>query len=117
MPRRRTQKIGGLGCPCCHPKKEKVEVKPTMSRPALEEFEKAMELELQANDHKTGWINESFAFLEDRLDANVVDLHKVLDRGDTDAVKRQCCDVANFAMMIFDKISKEETEDGESAAP
>ena len=86
-------------------------------RESLMVFVSAMEQELQDNDHKPGWVDEEYVFLEDRLDKQVEELHEVVDCCNATLVKKQCCDVANFAMMIFDKISKEEDEDGQPNPP
>lgn len=70
-------------------------------RKALAEFTTHMELRLRENDHKgkTGWRGWSKKALLNQLLLEVMEL---IEAKDDDSIRLECCDVANFAMMIFD---------------
>ena len=87
------------------------------TRPSVIRFAKAMAAELKSEYPESGWLKESYAFLESRLDSNVRELHAVLNCGNGIYAKKQCIDAANFAMMIFDKIvAGEQTKKAEEDA-
>ena len=80
-------------------------------------FAQSMELVLRRNDDKGGWDGESIDYLIERLEEEVAELKSVAKVADmlsdvdlkretrTDILFRvlfECCDVANFAMMISD---------------
>ncbi len=75
------------------------------ARPALNTFGWQMELKLRANDYKgeTGWRDLTKKELLIRLLGEVIELAGAKD---DDHCKRECCDVANYAMMIFDNIEE-----------
>ncbi len=97
-------------------------------RSSLRKFAENMEKTLQENDHKEGWSNCSLNNLYHMLENELKELRSELEQadvfspsshpqggftitGDIDAdeeiianIKKECCDVANFAMMIFDKM-------------
>jgi LPS O-antigen subunit length determinant protein (WzzB/FepE family) len=78
------------------------------TRPSVIRFAEAMAAELKANDDKSAWLKESYLSLKNRLDSNVKELHAALDCANGAIVRKQCIDVANFAMVIFDKILAED---------
>jgi hypothetical protein len=82
-------------------------------RNAVLQFSKVMELKLQDNDHKgvDGWLNETETYLFDRLDdetkelAEAVTLHNDNpSKRKAKAVMEEAVDVANFAMMVYDRV-------------
>jgi len=105
-------------------------------RDEVKKFAQAMEIILRRNDDKEGWSGESLDYLIESLKDEVKELEDAargyellsnqnLTEG-TEAeillyVQRECCDVANFAMMISDNLkcpipdegAYEEDEEGE----
>jgi hypothetical protein len=84
-------------------------------RPEVKNFAETMEAVLRTKDHlfPKGWQEDSLFELLRSADNKILDLDKVLEgylRGDDekDDVIKLCVDVANFVMMIADKVSKEE---------
>lgn len=82
-------------------------------RKALNNFSLQMEQVLRKNDHKGGWSECSRSYLFNSLIAEVFELFKVLKPDehhtifgdsdiDPDKIVEECCDIANFAMMIAD---------------
>ncbi|MGG4499039.1 hypothetical protein [Brevibacillus reuszeri] len=70
-------------------------------------FAGQMEAKLQENDHKGGWDNCDMDFLLSRLQGEVDELTAACVYGiDPTQVIREGADVANFAMMISDKVRK-----------
>ncbi|MGW8178650.1 MAG: ParB/Srx family N-terminal domain-containing protein, partial [bacterium] len=69
----------------------------------LSRFAKAMELKLRDNDHKgrRGWRGFSKKEFTRRIMEEVVELAKA---DNPYSAMLECCDIANFAMMIFDNI-------------
>ena len=65
-------------------------------------FAERMEEVLRGNDHRSGWGNVEVLDLFWMLQDEVRELEAALWYGKGDVVK-ECCDVANFAMMIADK--------------
>jgi hypothetical protein len=78
-----------------------------MLREPLQNFVKAMEAKLKKNDHKGGW-EDCFVdgYLFQRLQDEMEELEKALERNDGPALMDECVDVANFAMMIYDILAK-----------
>lgn len=77
-------------------------------RPEIQKFAEAMENKLRKHDEErgeTGWRGEGFAYLLDRLEDEVDELKNI--ETDIDE-KEECVDIANFAMMIFDRHSDEQ---------
>lgn len=72
-------------------------------RPPLARFARCMEMKLRDNDHKgkRGWRGYSKKEFTSRIFDEVVELAKA---GDPYSAMLECCDIANFAMMIFDNI-------------
>lgn len=81
-------------------------------RLSLAKFANKMEDKLKKNDGKSGWDNENIYYLKHRLEEEMIELHialKNLMKNPNDvmlkqAVDDECQDVANFAMMISDKL-------------
>lgn len=66
-------------------------------------FAAAMELRLQANDHKPGWKHDTAEALLNRVDDELLELHMAVaaNPGKT-TVLLEAADVANFLMMVVD---------------
>ena len=73
-------------------------------------FAKAMERTLQKNDHKGGWETCTQGYLRRRMKDEVRELDRAFKKKDVGSVKQECTDIANFAMMIFDTICKDDFE-------
>lgn len=73
-------------------------------RNEVAEFAMAMELKLRKNDHKTGWRDQPIEAHIKLLRIEMMELDVALDHlGDEEAM-RECVDIANFAMIIRDKL-------------
>lgn len=74
-------------------------------RKALSRFAHHMKLRLRENDYKgrEGWRGWSRRTLTTKLMEEVIELSAAKD---DDSRMQECCDIANFAMMIFDNIDK-----------
>lgn len=85
-------------------------------RPEVAEFAVAMELKLRKNDHKTGWRDQPIEAHIKLLRIEMMELDVALDYlGDEEAM-RECVDIANFAMIIRDKL-KQRMEAKRAAKP
>ena len=74
-----------------------------MPREAIVKFTEAMENKLKQNDHKRHWSQCGMTYLLNRLKEEVEELVEAVELCEpSDEVKKECADVANFAMMIFD---------------
>ncbi len=78
-------------------------------RQALQHFAEKMEIELIANDHKSGWLDNDENFLLDELDRHRKKLFTEMEKDgfgigafDDMEVQKRCVNIANFAMMISD---------------
>jgi len=87
-------------------------------RESVDKFAELMENRLRENDHKGGWSNENTDWLFKRLLDESDELKKAMDEYDVYQmaytprpgelqdrrrnVRKECADVANFAMMIAD---------------
>lgn len=70
------------------------------------EFAVAMEAKLRKNDHKTGWKDQPIEAHIKLLRIEMMELDVALDHlGDEEAM-RECVDIANFAMIIRDKLKQ-----------
>jgi NTP pyrophosphatase (non-canonical NTP hydrolase) len=89
-------------------------------RPSLQRFAELMEKTLRENDHKGGWENMSTSSIMRRIDeelgelkdARIIMEHAAFTRSTTFAarcrqVAKEAADVANFAMMLADNVTKE----------
>lgn len=87
------------------------------TRRRVTRFARAMESVLRMHDHREGWwqkdytAEEWFARLSEERDELLLALDKATSRWPHDrdyaatlAAMKECCDVANFAMMCFDKL-------------
>lgn len=72
-------------------------------RPVVRAFARAMEQELKANDHKGGWHDCDPAWLLGRLREETDELAGAVAAGGPD-VLAEAADVANYAMMIADRM-------------
>jgi hypothetical protein len=98
--------------------------KKTRPREEVVKFAQFMELKLRENDHKGGWKDCGFHWLLDRLNQERIELEHAFDKIrsdcgmlpgstienntvkiDPEKCMKECADVANFAMMIFDLLS------------
>jgi hypothetical protein len=82
-------------------------------RPQVEWFAAQMEQTLRQNDHKGGWEESPLWYLLERLKEETIELEVALERvelSDTQTSMehaiRESTDIANFAMMIADKLRK-----------
>lgn len=83
-------------------------------RPAVRDFAEAMEMKLRTHDKdrgSDGWLEDCAHVLCDRLDDEARELRKALgvttmsvDADHPKAAKKEAVDVANFAMMVWDRI-------------
>jgi NTP pyrophosphatase (non-canonical NTP hydrolase) len=81
------------------------------ARESINTFAVAMETKLRIKDDDlgtNGWLHDetSIEFLVDRLKEEVEELLEVFNDCKPNSMKEECIDVANFAMMIYDRISK-----------
>jgi len=74
-------------------------------RPVLASFVQAMETKLKLNDHKGGWDKLPIDVLFMRASENLHTLSHTLQFGNHDEAIAHCADVANYVMMIFDKVT------------
>lgn len=75
-------------------------------RDELKNFAENMEVVLKANDHKNNWNKCTLQYLTMRLTEEREELAEALRANDKEGIKHECCDIANFCMMIFDIVSK-----------
>jgi hypothetical protein len=80
-------------------------------RPLVRYFAEHMEENLRRNDFKGGWEDDEPAALVERLHEETAELELQLGRHTINPcsklVLREAADVANFAMMIADRVSNE----------
>ena len=89
-------------------------------RQAVINFAEAMECKLKTKDTehgKTGWLDTScnINHLLERLIEEVDEAKDALNDCNSEALSKECVDIANFAMMISDRIrycSIKENKDG-----
>ncbi|PEP86132.1 hypothetical protein [Bacillus pseudomycoides] len=78
-------------------------------------FAEQMESKLQENDHKGGWKQCGKYWLFERMQEEMTELLQELslfsnDAENEDRVIKECADIANFAMMIADKVREQSKE-------
>lgn len=73
-------------------------------REELADFALAMEAKLSANDHKAHWRAVDISYLFHRLHQELNELETAHEQMIAADVRAEAVDVANFAMMIFDRI-------------
>lgn len=73
---------------------------------AIEGFSNAMKEVMMQNTWKKCWWKESFNGLKNGLNKETWELRVEISKGNTtkEKVVKECVDVANFCMMIADKI-------------
>ena len=76
----------------------------TVVRDAVAEFAVAMELKLRKNDHKTGWHDQPIEAHIKLLRIEMQELDVALEFLGDEAAAKECVDVANFALIIRDKL-------------
>lgn len=74
-------------------------------RPQVRQFALQMERKLRQNDHKPGWENDSFDELFARMLEEAGEVLIARITGDDPA--GEIADVANFAMMIWDNLTRQ----------
>ena len=74
------------------------------------QFALAMEEKLKKNDWKGGWSNESYTFLTSRLQDEANELFAAIHAGKINGTMEEAVDVANFAMMIYDNVSRTKSD-------
>ncbi len=73
-------------------------------RPILEKFARHMEKKLRENDYKGGWQSSTIRSLIDRIRDETIELsNAAMATANLEDIQGEAIDVANFAMMIFDK--------------
>jgi NTP pyrophosphatase (non-canonical NTP hydrolase) len=82
-------------------------------RPEVVWFADAMEQELRANDHKRHWLNLGMQTLSMRLTQEREELRDAVADGSAAETLKEAADVANFAMMIADKMRRSVPSYGE----
>lgn len=83
-----------------------------MIRSEVKWFAEQMESKLQENDHKGGWQQCGKYWLFERMQEEMTELLQELSLFSNDAknenrIIRECADIANFAMMIADKVREQ----------
>jgi len=74
-------------------------------RPEVILFARAMERELRANDHKSGWKDEDVVHLLSRISDETRELKRVIGEGRSlNTILSEAADVANFCMMVTDVV-------------
>lgn len=73
-------------------------------RPEVLEFALAMEAKLRKNDHKTGWHDQPIEAHIKLLALEKAELDVALEFLGDEAAMGECVDVANFALIIRDKL-------------
>ena len=75
-----------------------------MLRPEVMEFAKAMEVVLKANDHKGGWEDSTYDYLDARLVEEVGEYFGSVASGDkVSKARKELVDIANFCMFLWGK--------------
>lgn len=79
-------------------------------RPTLVEFADAMELKLQKNDHKRGWRELPLEALERLMKIELEEYAVAREFLTVDDARKELVDVANFCMMLWDRLEMIEQE-------
>ena len=87
-------------------------------RPEVLWFAEQMEITLRKNDHKGGWSEDkcSMNYLHERLHEELGELTYATGlsgQGTKEKIIEECTDVANFAMMIADRILSQINPEGD----
>ena len=78
-------------------------------RNSVKVFAEAMERTLKDNDFKGGWDSDSIDWLGDRLVEEVGEYLEIATEGNYEdgvLAQKELTDIANFCMMIWDKIER-----------
>ena len=75
-------------------------------RSSVLKFAERMERVLRENDYKGGWQDMLCDELISRVRDEVIELAIVVDANMSDEIIKESVDVANFAMMIADNVSR-----------
>ncbi len=73
-------------------------------RREVAEFSLEMEMKLRKNDHKTGWHDQPIEAHIKLLRIEMMELDVALDHLGDEAAAKECIDVANFSLIIWDKL-------------
>lgn len=73
-------------------------------RVPLKVFSDAMEIKLRKNDHKRGWRELPIEALKRLMLLEVQELEVALDFLDVKEARNETVDIANFAMMLHDRL-------------
>lgn len=73
-------------------------------RPEVAEFATAMETKLRKNDHKTGWKDQPIEAHIKLLRIEMMEFDVALEFLGDDVAAKECVDIANFALIIRDKL-------------
>lgn len=79
---------------------------PTL-RPVLTDFAIQMEYKLRKNDHKTGWRDLPIEAIFKLMMLEIEELKVAMEFLGTEDARGECIDVANFAMMLYDRLGME----------
>ena len=73
-------------------------------RNSVKQFANAMEKKLQLNDHKGcyGWNGDEKMELLKKLAGEMIELSISIAEKDEESIRSEACDIANYAMMIWD---------------
>lgn len=77
---------------------------PPQIRPELEDFSLHMEEKLKKNDHKKGWRELPVEALERLLKLELEEYYVARDFFGPEAARKELIDVANFCMMLWDRL-------------
>lgn len=75
-------------------------------RPALLRFAEEQERILANNDHKNHWSDMNYYYLVECVGDELDELKNAMMDQDLETAQGECCDIANFAMMIYDNIER-----------
>ena len=81
-----------------------MKLKMSKMRKELKQFAEFQEKILKKNDHKSHWSWCKTGWLLRRLGQELNELRRACKKGNTEEIKSECADVANFAMMIYDNL-------------
>ena len=65
-------------------------------------FAFAQESVLQENDGKSHWSHETVGYLLGRASDELGELRRAIKNKDVKKIRKEACDLGNFAMMIYD---------------
>ena len=76
-------------------------------RDSVKWFATEMERVLKTNDYKGGWKNCTLQYLSMRLTQERKELKEAIKSNDAEEIINECCDIANFAMMIAERFKSQ----------